>query len=116
MTRTVGCYTMNDLSRWLDGSHPGDVLVYHRGHLGKDRGRNRTLGKIAWFLSDLAGIGLVHLVQRRVMNEGEPVFAVWDYEARRAAMPGLSLNDLIMIDDLRKASGRQAGGGPGPAG
>jgi len=82
-----------DLCVWVVDAQPGDSLVYHTGHLGRDREMHSEgyeepvrrkigeLGNAAWMLCEE---NWIHLVQRRVS------YGHWDYIAvRKAEVPKL---------------------------
>jgi hypothetical protein len=82
-----------DLCVWVADAKPGDMLVYYRGHLSRDRQMHSEgydeptrrkigeLGNAAWSLGDE---NWVHLIQRRVS------YGCWDYIAvRKAEAPKL---------------------------
>jgi hypothetical protein len=84
--------TPDDFCSWVAKAMPGDVTVYHRGHLGRDRCRSTTdlaerdrrrLVALAQQALLVAEDGRVHLVQRRHGEGDYSYFAV-----RRRVPPG----------------------------
>lgn len=103
-----------DLCVWVVDAQPGDSLVYHTGHLSRDRlphndgysdairRKIAELGNAAWMLGEE---NWLHLVQRRVS------YGCWDYIAvRKAEVP--KLKPVYRIIQSLAANGAKEKRGP----
>ena len=103
-----------DLCVWVVDAQPGDSLVYHTGHLSRDRlphndgysdairRKIAELGNAAWMLGEE---NWLHLVQRRVS------YGCWDYIAvRKAEAP--KMKPVYRIIQSLAANGAKEKRGP----
>lgn len=88
----------NDLALigWVDQAMPGDVLEYHRGFLAVDANQlcepdRAGLLKLAHRAMRAAGLGLVHLVQRRNGPNDFSYLAIARPKPKRASASTCSL-------------------------
>lgn len=81
---------------WVDRAMPGDVLEYHRGFLAFDASQlcepdRAELLKLAHRAMRAAGLGLVHLVQRRNAPNDFSYLAIARPKPKRASASACSL-------------------------
>ncbi len=80
-------YGKDSVKRWVNSAAPGDCLVYYKGFLCRDRGKQRSIGEIGREAQRAADAGMVCLVQKRVSK------MVWEYIAVRCGAPrGSAIN------------------------